>query len=267
VSALSANAAALYGKINAATSPAELGELLSVVWRVYWPDGALSDADAQFLTEAIEKRKPSRGFGTARSIGALRGSVSSRFAPRPCRRRLTEQQRLERRLRKRTLGGSSAMPDTMRCCYTEGERAVGCIIAGEIKRTGECKLSIDEIADRAGVGRTTVQNFQHEARRLGHINIKHRPQRGAKNLTNVITIVSAEWLTWIKRAPSAARALHRVQILKNVSTAKSIELREEVQQETRGKQQLPLRLTRMALKLSDEQMAPDTSTIRYTDKS
>src|SRR5262245_38795816 len=138
MSALSANAASLYDKINAATSPAELGELLTMIWRVYWPGGALSDADAQFLTEAIEKRKPSRGSVTARSVNALHSRVSSRFAPRPCRRRLTEQQRTERRLRKRTLGGSSAMPDTMRRHYTEGERAVGCVVAGEIKRAGEC---------------------------------------------------------------------------------------------------------------------------------
>jgi hypothetical protein len=239
MSALSANAAALYDKINGATSPAELGELLTVIWRVYWPDGALSDADAQFLTEAIEKRKPSRKSVTTRPVSALHSRVSSRFAPRPCRQRLTEQQRTERRLRKRTLGGSSAMPDTMRCHYTEGERAVGCVVAGEIKRTGECKLSIDEIADRAGVGRTTVQNFQHEARRLGHINIKHRPQRGAKSLTNVITIVSAEWLTWIKRAPSAARALHRVQILKNVSTTKSIDLRKKEALQGNARQTAP----------------------------
>lgn len=44
------------------------------------------------------------------------------------------------------------MLDTMRHHYTEGERAVGCVIAGEVKRVGICELSIDEIADRGRCG-------------------------------------------------------------------------------------------------------------------
>jgi len=220
MSALSVNAAAIYDKINAATSPSELDELSVAIWKIYWPS-FIGDADAQYLTEAIQQRKPSRVSMTARPVSALRGRVSSRFAPRPCRRRLTTEERAKRRDRKRMLGGSSAMPDTMRHHYTEGERAVGCVVAGEVKRVGICELSIDEIADRAGVGRTTVQNWQHEGRRLGHICVKHRPQRGAKSLTNVITIISTEWLTWIKRAPSAAR----VQTSKNVNTTKSIDIK------------------------------------------
>jgi hypothetical protein len=220
MSALSVNAAAVYDKINAATSPSELNELSVAIWKIYWPS-IISDADAHYLSEAIQKRKPSRGSITARPVSALHGRVSARFAPRPCRRRLTTEERAKRRERKRMLGGSSAMPDTMRHHYTEGERAVGCVVAGEVKRVGICEISIDEIADRAGVGRTTVQNWQHEARRLGHICVRHRPQRGAKSLTNVITIISTDWLTWIKRAPSAAR----VQTSKNVNTTKNIDIK------------------------------------------
>lgn len=56
---------------------------------------------------------------------------------------------MKRRHRKRMLGGSSALPDTMRHHYTEGERAALCVVAGEVKRQGVCDLSIDDIADRA----------------------------------------------------------------------------------------------------------------------
>jgi hypothetical protein len=74
-------------------------------------------------------------------------------------------------------------------------------VATEIKASGACEKSIKEIADIAGVCRTTVQNTLHEARRLGHLRIQERPQRGRKSLTNVIEILSKEWLSWIKRGP------------------------------------------------------------------
>jgi hypothetical protein len=208
---LSLGAALVYDNINAASSSDSLDNIARAVWHS-WGKGALTDDEATFLNVAIDRRRsitfhrPSRnGAGPAGAVGGLLGRIDSRFKPRPARRRLTDEARTKRRHRKRMLGGSSAMPDTMRHHYTEGERAVMCIVAGQVKRQGICDLSIDEIADRAGVGRTTVQNAMHEARRLSHVKITERRQRGAKNLTNVVEIISAEWRDWIKRGPSAAR--------------------------------------------------------------
>lgn len=151
---------------------------------------------------------------------SARGSVANRLLPRKCRRRLTDEQRTKQRHRRRMLGGSSALPDTMRHYYTEGERAVLCIVAGEVRKRGVCDLPIDQIAALAGVGRTTVQNAMHEARRLGHIKIIERPQRGRKSLTNLIKIVSAAWCTWLRRG---APAHHRIgsNSPKNMSTTKT----------------------------------------------
>jgi hypothetical protein len=227
MTALSPAGTSLYEKLNAATSPADLDQILTAIWRFHWPRGELSGDEAQYLTEAIEQRKPGRGTVVAQPLSKLQGRMSSRFTPRPCRRRLSSEEQTKRRHRKRMLGGSSAMPDTLRGHYTEGERAALCVVAFEIKRHGFCDRSIDEIGARAGVGRTTVQNALHQARLLGHVQITERPQRGAKNLTNVVRIMSADWLSWIRRGPSAARGLDRVQNTKNVSTLESIDLRKK----------------------------------------
>jgi hypothetical protein len=222
----------LHDRINAAATREELDQLLRIIWSDYWPRD-LSDSDAQFLAEAIQARKPESGMVTVKPVSKLNCCVISRFRPRPCRKRRTDEERVKARHRKRVLGSSSAMPDTMRQNYTEGERAALFVISSEIKRQGYCDLSNDEIGDRAGVRRTTVQNALHQARFLGHLNITERPQRGAKNLTNIIKITSAEWLAWIKRGPPASRVTGS-KFSKNVSTSETKDLRKKEAWQCKG---------------------------------
>jgi hypothetical protein len=204
-------AAALYNAISASAGSENLADLASMLWRSYGA-GAINDDDAAFLQSYIDRRRPIGSSATrnapGRPVGAFVGRAIERaygrFMPRR-RRVLTDEQKLKARERRRTLGGSAVMPPNLRCHYTEGQRAVLCIIAGEIKHSGNCDLPIDKIAALAGVCRTTVQTTLHEARRLGHIEITERPRPGKKNLTNIVHIMSAEWLTWIKRGPSAHR--------------------------------------------------------------
>lgn len=118
------------------------------------------------------------------------------------------------------LGGSGGLPANLRHHYTEGQRAVLAIIAGECKHHGICDLPIDKIAALAGVCRTTVQNALHEARRLGHLSIIERPRRGQKSLTNLVGIVSPEWKSWLKRGSTAHRPIGS-KTVKTVSPTKS----------------------------------------------
>jgi hypothetical protein len=219
---------ALLDIINACSDVEHLDEASRLIWKD-WGGGKISDGESTYLVEAIQRRRPGgrrTAPGHATQVGRVNGRVVSRFVPRRCRRRLSDGDRIERRMRKRRLGGSSALPETLRHHFTEGERAVLCIIAFEMKRHGVCDISIDEIADRAGVGRTTVQNALHEARRLLLIKITERPVRGKKSLTNLVDVVSHEWKVWIKRAPSAGRPIGS-KLFKNVSTSKNIDLRKQ----------------------------------------
>lgn len=184
---------AIRGAIGTACAPNRLDELARLVWRGYG-EGAISDGEAEELAALIEQRR-------------------SRQKPVPARNRFQSRQRPRSRNRqasrdrRRRLGGSSALPDTLRHHYTEGQRAVLCIIAGEVKHHGVCDLPVDKIAALAGVCRTTVQTTLHEARRLGHIGITERPVPGRKHLPNLVEIVSPEWRTWIKRGPTAHRPI------------------------------------------------------------
>jgi hypothetical protein len=179
---------------------------------------------AGYMTGEIQTT-PARKGPTA----ALEMRDRTRLFPRRCRRRLSDTERCDRRNRKRRLGGSSALPDTLRHYFTEGERSVLCIVSGEVKHHGICDLSIDEMADRAGVGRTTVQNTLHEARRLGLVKITARPVRGKPSKTNLVEIASHEWKSWISRASSAASRIGSK--FKNVSSVKNVDFKKEASNE------------------------------------
>ena len=227
MTALNSAAAAFYDTINAAASPEQLDNLARAVWYQYG-EGAFSDDEATFLDVAIRKRRPTgRPWAavqqTVGSLGSAMSRWTSRFKPRQRARCPNRQASRERR---RRLGGSSVLPDTLRHHYTEGQRAVLCIVAGEVKHHGVCDLPIDKIAALAGVCRTTVQTTLHEARRLDHIEITERPVSGRKNLPNLIKIISREWRAWIKRGPSAHRPIGS-KSMNLVSTTKNKEFKKE----------------------------------------
>lgn len=183
-----------------------LDEAARLLWKGYI-EGSISDGEAEYLSGSIDRRRP-LGRRTApvhaTQVGRVNGRVLSRFATR---QRQRSPDRKASRNRRRMLGGSGAMPDNIRCHYTEGQRAVLCIVAFEIKQHGVCDFPVEKIAALAGVGRTTVQTAMHEARLLGHITIVERPRRGKKNLTNLVRISSMAWLAWVMRGPSAARLI------------------------------------------------------------
>jgi hypothetical protein len=224
----SAAAATLYDAICVAETGAELDNLSRLAW-CGLRDGAISDDDVHRLLQYIHLRRPLRhpALSAKPAVSRFAGRLSSRCSPR---QRQRSPDRKRSRDRRRMLGGSSALPDNLRHHYTEGQRAVLCIIAGEVKRCGVCDFPIDKIAALAGVCRTTVQTALHEARRLLHVKITERPQLGRKNLPNLIEIIALEWRTWIRRGPSATRRIGSNSV-KMVDPTKSTDLRKRATEE------------------------------------
>lgn len=103
----------------------------------------------------------------------------------------------EKLARKHRLGDMAALPAHMRGVFTEGERAVLYIVAAEKRQNGSCRCTHQEIADRAGVGKTTTRNALRKAYQHGLISVHQRPQWRGKNLPNIVTIACKRWLSWL----------------------------------------------------------------------
>lgn len=117
--------------------------------------------------------------------------------------------RIERR---RRWAASGYMPPQLACRCTTGELAALSVIANQVLRSGQpCRLTIGAIAAMSGSGRTTVQNAIRAARIAGFLTTQERRVPSSRSMSNVVRIVSKEWLAWLARrrrpsdAPGAAQ--------------------------------------------------------------
>lgn len=201
----SAAAAPLYDAIGRAESSADLDDLARSLWRSHLAR-AISEADASELIDYIEsrRRRPHRDVSRQETLPGFalpdrnRDRVS-RFPKRRVQRSPDKQASYERRHR---LAYSGVMPPHLAAHLSIGALAVLCIVADEYRRSARCELSLAEIAARAGVCRKTAQLAMKEARDLHLIRITERPIPGHRHLPNLVTIISLDWLKWLRRPAS-----------------------------------------------------------------
>ena len=93
---------------------------------------------------------------------------------------------------------SGVVPAKIAAAFTMAELAVLTVIARQCQRTGVCTLHIDAIAALAGCCRTVVKNAIRQTRLLGLILVKERRAPGLPSLTNIVSIISKEWIGWLK---------------------------------------------------------------------
>ena len=93
---------------------------------------------------------------------------------------------------------SGIVPAKIAASFTMAELAVLTVVARQCQRTGVCTLPIDAIAALAGCCRTVVKNALRQARLLGLLLVKERRTPGLPSLTNVVRIVSKDWIGWLK---------------------------------------------------------------------
>jgi hypothetical protein len=198
--------------LDAARTLARVDDLACELWKVY-AAGAIVDVDAERVGAAIEEAR--RRIRPADTVAVRAPSVPrlrSGFPPR--RRRCTSPDRLASRDRRRRLAFSGPLPPALACRFTVGELAALAIVAAEVRATGACALSLCAIAARAGVCVTLARAAIRLAAGDGLAVIVERRQRGGPNQTNVVRIISREWLAWIWRGggckkPNPTDNLHK----------------------------------------------------------
>ncbi|MCJ2098007.1 helix-turn-helix domain-containing protein [Methylobacterium sp. E-046] len=169
---------------------AALPAITAALWRAYG-EGKVTETEAAALSGLIETRRvPVMGnpISAPDRVGSPRRAVGSR--PRT-------DASMERR---RRWAASGRLPPGLAARFTLAEQAVLALVAAETARRKDCRLSIENMAAVAGVCRSTVKNAIREARQLGLVTVEERQITGFRNDTNVLRIISAEWLAWIRLA-------------------------------------------------------------------
>lgn len=102
--------------------------------------------------------------------------------------------------RRRSWAASGRMPPAIAARFTLAEQAVLSLVAAETCRRKDCRLAIDHIAALAGLSRSTVKNAIREAAKLGLLTVEERRLSAWRSDTNIVRIISREWLSWLRLA-------------------------------------------------------------------
>lgn len=178
----------LSAAIGTARTTAMLDNAARLTWRGL-AEGLIDDSTAERLSTATEARRMA-----LREQGRTTPPKSARARPRPC----TSPDRARSISRRRRLAVSGAVPGAIAANFTTGEVAALTVIARECQRSGSCSWFMDKIAAVAGVSRTTARNALRQAQALGLVTVQERRWRGWRSDSNVIRIVSREWLAWLR---------------------------------------------------------------------
>jgi len=179
----------------------QLDDYSRQVWKAHGA-GIVADDQAQQLAELIQRRRGPESW--------VRSRPGFPAPPRHFIQRSPEHRSPDRRaslLRRREHAATGPLPPAIAATFTVGELAVLKVISDEWLAHGACDLSRNELGARAGVVVTVVKRAVRYAERDGLIQVTRRPRSGRKHLTNIIRIISTEWLAWLDKGHRKAYAI------------------------------------------------------------
>ena len=158
-----------------------LDEISKAIWQAYGA-GRIQDEAAGELTALLESRR-----GIAQAVRSV-----------PAQRSRPRANPVASKARARRWAASGRLPPRLAALFTPGEQAALAVMAWEMQKRGSCSLAIGAVAALAGVSVSTVKRALRAARAAGLIKIQERRVNRYRNETNVVRIVSAEWLSWLR---------------------------------------------------------------------
>ena len=114
-------------------------------------------------------------------------------------------------MRRREHSATGPLPPAIAAGFTTGELAVLKVISDEWLAHGACDRSLNELAARAGVCHSLAKRAVRLAELDGLFTVQRRPRSGRKHLTNIIRIIRAEWLDWLRQGPAQDLCDQRLQ--------------------------------------------------------
>ncbi|MCJ2092068.1 helix-turn-helix domain-containing protein [Methylobacterium sp. J-072] len=185
---------------------AALPAITAALWRAY-SDGKITETEAESLSEFIDAR---RSFGSGQKSGQSPNPTATADAGLTLsppnrsgspRRAVGSRPRTDASMeRRRRWAASGRLPPGLAARFTLAEQAVLALVAAEVVRRKDCRLSVPNVAAVTGVAETTVRNAIREARKLGLLTVEERQITGFRNDTNIVRIVSPEWTAWLRLA-------------------------------------------------------------------
>ena len=179
--------------ITGARNSHALDEAARLLWRAHG-EGQITDTDAEAVSEAIQARRAA--FARPGSAVPVAQATPASARRRPAEPRSPDRQASLERRRRQAMSG--VVPSRIAASFTLGEVAVLTVIARQVQRGGTCSLPIDAVAALAGVSRSTVKRAVRLAVQLGLLERRERRRRGQKSDTNVLKVISSEWVSWLK---------------------------------------------------------------------
>lgn len=177
-----------------------LPAITAQLWRAFG-EGHVSETEAEALAALIEARKISGAPKSAGATGPTGADAPQDRAGSPRTGRSGSRPRTDASMeRRRRWAASGRMPPAIAARFTLAEQSVLALVAAETCRRKDCRLSVGGMAAIAGVSETTVRNAIREAVKLGLLTVEERRITGWRNDTNVLRLVSPEWLSWLRLA-------------------------------------------------------------------
>ena len=190
-----------------AASRITLPQVTALLWRAYG-EGRVTEAEAEALSGLIEARTDAPASRRLPPIEQTRcepflGALSPNPVATP-RRSTGARPRTDASLeRRRRWAASGRLPPWLAASFTLAEQAVLALVAAEVVRRKDCRLAVGHLAAIVGVAETTVRNAIREAVKLGLVTVEERRVTGFRNDTNIVRIVSPEWIAWLRLARRA----------------------------------------------------------------